>query len=334
MNNKKIILIVIILSGLVALIIKNHLSHSSSTITSSEAQFNIDDTASITQVFIADSKGNQVTIQRVDENSWQFPNGNKVNQHTVNILLETVKLMRIKSPVSKARYDKTIRDLSTIATKVEFYTGSDTPSKVIYVGTPNQTHTGNYMMIENSSLPYLVHIEGFNGFLSPRFSPFENDWKVKTIFNSDPSMISEIKLSFPNQPAKNWVIKKGITGVFELYNGLEVPEKNWDTGYVVDYLERFRNINFEGWEETKTPIFIDSVRNSTPLEIYSVTTLDGKTTTVKTFKKPLASGLDIEGNPIDHDQDRMYATINDDEFVIIQYFVFDPLNHGIDYFFK
>ena len=60
----------------------------------------------------------------------------------------------------------------------------------------------------------------------------------------------------------------------------------------------------------------------------------GEQTTLKSFLKPLKSGIDIDGNPIDHDQDRMYGLMNNTEFMIIQYFVFDPLNHDIQYFYK
>lgn len=334
MSKYRNIIIIIVLVGLTALVASQYFSNSKSTIKASVSNFSISDTGSIDKIFIADRNGNQVLLEKMKQNNWIVNGDYDVNHHNINNILETVKLMTVKAPVATARYDKTIRDLSTSGTKVEFYSGNSTPDKVIYIGTPNQNHTGTYMMIEGTDLPYLIHIEGFNGFLSPRFSPFENDWREKVIFNYNPKEIAEIRLSFPGQPEKGFVIKQTIDGKLSLYNNALVPAQGWDTGYVFDYVERFRSINFEMWEETKTPIFIDSVSTSVPLEIYSVTDMAGETTTIKTLLKPLKSGMDIDGNPIDHDQDRMYGLLNDKEFMIIQYFVFDPLNHDISYFYK
>lgn len=328
------IIIIVILVVLTLWVGNSYFNSADSTIKSSTNEFSIKDTATITKVFLADMKGKQVLLERKSTNNWSLNGKFNAVQHNVNNLLETINLMTVKAPVAKARYDKTIRDLSTVGTKVEIYQGKDTPSKVIYIGTANQHHTGNYMMIEGSNLPYLVHIEGFNGFLSPRFSTFENDWKTKTIFKYTPKDIAEIRLSFPGQPQKGFVIQQTIDGEVSLLNNALVPVAGYDKGYVLDYIERFREVNFEMWEETKDPIFIDSVSTSTPLEIYTIKNMAGETTTIKTLLKPLKSGMDIDGNPIDHDQDRMYALINEKEFVIIQYFVFDPLNHEIEYFFN
>ena len=334
MKKYKNLILIVVLVGLTALVASKFFTSSNSTIKSTTNNFNIADTASITKVFIADMKGNQVLLERELSNKWNLNGKYVAVQHNINNLLETVNLMTVKAPVAKSRYDKTIRDLSTVATKVEIYQGSSSPSKVFYIGTTNQHHTGNYMMIEGSKLPYLVHIEGFNGFLSPRFSTHENDWREKSIFQYSPKDIAEIRLDFPGQPEKGFVIKQTIDGEVTLLNSALVPVEGWDKGYILEYMERFRNVNFEMWEETKDPIFIDSVSTSTPLEIYTIKDMSGNTTSIKTLLKPLKSGMDIEGNPIDHDQDRMYALMNEKEFMIIQYFVFDPLNHDISYFYK
>ena len=334
MKKTKNIVAIIILLSLTGIVAYNYFNSSNSTIQSSHNDFSIKDTASIDKIFIADMQGNHVLLKRELPNKWSLNEKHTAVQHNINNLLQTIQLMTIKAPVAKARFDKTIRDLSTLGTKVEIYQGKDTPSKVFFIGTSNQHHTGNYMMIEGSNLPYLVHIEGFNGFLSPRFSIHENDWKTKTIFKYNPKDIAELRLSFPGKPEKGFVIKQSITGEISLFNNALVPVDGWEKSYIIDYLDRFREVNFEMWEETKGPIFIDSVSTSTPLEVYSITTMSGETTTLKTLLKPLKSGIDIEGNPIDHDQDRMYALLNNKEFMIIQYFVFDPLNQDIKYFYK
>ena len=334
MKKYKNIILLIALTAISAFVANQYFSSKGSTLKTSSNEFNIKDTGSITKVFIADMKGNHVLLERGSNNRWMVNNKYKTVQHNINNLLETINLMTVKAPVSKARYDKTIADMSTSGTKVEIYQGRSTPSKTFYIGTTNQDHTGNYMMIDGSSLPYLVHIEGFRGYLSPRFSCLENDWRLKSIFNYSPKDIAEIRLSRPGQPEKGFVIKQTIDGKVSLYTNALVPVEDFEKGYILEYLDMFRNINFEMWEETKDPMFIDSVSTSIPLEVYTLKNMAGETTTLKTLLKPLKSGMDIDGNPIDHDQDRMYGLMNEKEFMIIQYFVFDPLNQDINFFLK
>lgn len=328
------IAIVIVLICATIIIALQYIQTSTSTIASSVNEFDIHDTAAITAVFIANHNGDRVTLKRKKMGGWSINDAYTARPRPIHRLLETLYLMRIKAPVSKSRYDKTIRDLSTMATKVEVYQGGSSPSKVFYIGTTNQQHTGNYMLIEGSTKPYLIHIEGFNGFLNPRFSVHENDWRDRTIFSYDPKDIAQIKLTFPGEPDKGFVITQSIDSKFSLYNTSSDSLTGWDTGYIFQYISRFRTVNFEMWEESKSIAFMDSVRESTPLEIYAITDRSGKETTVKTFLKPLTNGIEIDGTPIDNDQDRMYGVIDDQQCVIIQYFVFDPLQHKIDYFFQ
>lgn len=334
MKNKRQIAIVVLLVALLGIIGYTFLQPNKSTIQSTMSDFSIQDTSSVDKIFIANMRGDQVLLERLEGSNWRLNGKYVANIHTVNIFLETAKLMTVKAPVAKARYDKTIRDLATIGIKVEIYQGGSSPSKVYYVGTPNQNHTGNYMKLEDADLPYLVHIEGFRGFLSPRFSPYEVDWRSKSIFKLNPKEIAQVRVTSTENEDAGFLIKQTPEGEIELYNPLNLPVNGWEKGYVLEYLDRFRIVNFESWEETKSVTFIDSVMNSTPLETYELTTHDGVTTKIETFLKPLKGGMDLEGNPIDYDQDRMYAVINEQEFVVIQYYVFDPLNQTMAFFYN
>jgi len=57
---------------------------------------------------------------------------------------------------------------------------------------------------------------------------------------------------------------------------------------------------------------------------------------MKSYLKPdYEDRVDIDGNPIIYDVDRMYARINNtDELVTIQYYVFDEIFLGLGNFLK
>ena len=58
--------------------------------------------------------------------------------------------------------------------------------KTWYVGTATPSHTGTYMVLETpegrGAKPYVVHMEGFTGYLSTRFFTSERDWRYTGMF--------------------------------------------------------------------------------------------------------------------------------------------------------
>src|SRR5690606_25791813 len=99
-----------------------------------------------------------------------------------------------------------------------------------------------------------------------------------------------------------------------------------DTAYLARYLLRYNQINFEGFEETKTEGYIDTIKSSTPEIIYTVTDVNNIKQTIKLYYKPAHEGAeDYDGNKIEFDLDRLYGWLNDEDFVVIQYQIFDPL---------
>ena len=54
--------------------------------------------------------------------------------------------------------------------------------KTIYIGGETADQLGTYMMISGAKEPYIVHIPGFNGYLSSRFLCKKEAWRSKKIF--------------------------------------------------------------------------------------------------------------------------------------------------------
>jgi hypothetical protein len=275
-----------------------------STLYNAAADFSIEDTASIDRIFIADRNGKTIDVKRT-EHTWMVNDQYEAREYFIKLLLTTIHDMTVKAPVSKSRYNNVIKFLATTGKKVEIYQGGNKPSKVFYVGTPNQNHTGTYMILEDSDRPYLVHIEGFRGFLTPRFSVLESDWKSNVIFKHKYDQISEIKVEQPESPSKGFMIKKK-DGKFLLYSSEGKEKKGWDELKLNQYVKLFEELNFESWKDSKEQTFVDSIKNETPLEIYSVTDINGAKTSIRTYRK-----FDLDPRYVDpeavEDIDRMYG---------------------------
>lgn len=330
--NKKLILILVLLLAVATYF---YFNSNSSTLKKELSDFAIKDTSAITKIFMADKAGNKVLLERMGESKWSLNGKYKARQDAINNLLLTMNRVSVKTPVNKAAFETVLKSLASASTKVEIYIGDEKdPSKVYFVGGPNQDHNGTFMLLENSSVPFLTHMEGFNGFLTPRYFTSENDWKDREVFRYKYGEIASIQVEYPQDEESSFVINevgKDLFTLKKLKTGELITEI--DTARLFSFIASFQKINYESAEETKDSTYKAGILRTTPQEIYTVTDKLGNVKTVKTFLKPAHEGAtDLEGNPIDFDLDRLYATINDKEFVVIQYFVFDVLKRKVDDF--
>lgn len=297
------------------------------------SNFAVKDTSSITMIFLSTQNGKNVTLKRINESKWTVNDLYTARQDGINNLLETMYRVSVKTPVNKAAFENIVKKIASSGTKVEIYKNDNkVPDKVYYVGGTNQEHTGTEMLMDNSSVPFYTHVEGFYGFLTPRYITNANEWRDRTIFNSGFGSITSLQVEHPMDPEQSFKIIDVGNGQFALSN-LKTREElsDFDTLSVKDYLNQFQNVHYESFEETKTKEYISSILQTTPQQVYTVTDVTGIEKTCKTYLKPVKDGAtDLEGNPINFDLDRMYATINDTDFVVVQHIIFDKLDKKLD----
>lgn len=329
---------VIVLLALLLLAAYFFFKNSSTTIKKELSDFAIEDTSAVARIELYKKGNKNIKLDRLPSGKWQINDSYLARQDAIQVLLETMKKVKVKAPVPKAAFETIVKDIAANGTKVSVYIdGDDAPSKVFYVGSANQNHNGTYMLLENSSVPFLMHIEGVNGYLNTRFFVNENEWRSTEVFNVAISEIQHLSVDDKRKPENSFEITAlNNADFFDLsINGTPVESNKIDTTALFQYLSYYSFINFEGFEETKTEQFIDSVKLSNPFRIISLTDKLGKTTTFKAFDKPMPPGAeDFEGNPLTVDMDRMYGYINNKEFVVAQFFVFDKLAQNPTSFLK
>ena len=83
--------------------------------------YHIEDTASITRIFIADKQNQHVLLSRTTDSTWLVDNQYTANKPMVDLLLETLNTMRIRQQVNRAAVPTINKDLAAHAIKVEVY---------------------------------------------------------------------------------------------------------------------------------------------------------------------------------------------------------------------
>ena len=294
--------------------------------------FAVKDTASITKIFLADKQNHTVLLERQTNGGWVVNKKFQVREDAIKTLLLTIKELSVKAPVGKQAFENVVKRLATSAVKVEIYT-NDELNKVYYVGHSTQDSTGTFMMLENSSTPFIMWIPGFEGYLSARYFTDEESWKSTVLFSHPLATIKSIKIEYPQKP--NFSFEIGISNkklsLKSILTGTMVEK--FDTAMAFEYLTGFKDVHYEFSAKELPASTRDSVLMRKPMHIITITDINGKTDRLTTYPK-LASVVQItQDSTLIYDVDRMYAIHNNDKDLIsVQFYVFDHLLKPLDYF--
>ncbi|PKP52098.1 MAG: hypothetical protein CVT92_10615 [Bacteroidetes bacterium HGW-Bacteroidetes-1] len=346
-KNRFAFILTLILIVVAVLLIWN--KNYTSTIILKDADFAVQDTASITKIFIANLDTNQVLLER-GTNGWTVNKINRAQQQKIDGMLNTMLKLRVRAPVSVASHDNVVSRMAGIAIKVEVYQivpminlfdriklfPREKRTKVYYVGDVTKDNMGTFMLKEGAKNAYIMYITGFKGFVMSRYSSLEDDWRDHQIFHAKLGEIKSVKVEFNEDPLQSYNVEKVDNNNFRisrLSDGNILTE--YDTLRLLNFLTSFSDIRFEALLNNKmSQIKKDSIIQSPFLHRITLVDLHGETTEITTFlKKKYAEHLDIEERLIPVDLDRMYALVNEDrDFVLIQYFVFDKVLRPASYF--
>ena len=317
--------------------------------------YHIEDVSTITKIFIADKESHEVTLQREGDSAWVVDGTYAASQPLVDLLLETLNTMRIRQQVNKNAAPNAIKDIAAHGIKVEVYQevpfinwfggrlklfSRERLTTTYYVGRETQDMMASFMYRKGDDAPYIIHIPGFRGFLTPRFVADPLKWRSHTIVHLNVREIERIELEIPEQEEESFaIVRDGEGFAMEMLQSRQRVE-GFDTARVAQMLSAFAYLNFDEFASIVPNTFADSCVSGTPRTILRITDTQGNQSEVKTYIK--------YNNPIDtqtmpdpemydvFDLNRLYAIINhgseEKDTVLIQYFVFDNILQPASYF--
>ena len=345
-NNRITIIIAALLVVIAGVLIWNN--RYLSTLQGEASDFQVWDTASVTKIYLADRRENESLLER-QEDGWMLNTIYKAHPKQVNYLLTTLYKIRIKMPVSVASHDNIVKQLASQSTKVEIYQMvprinlfdkiklfyHEKRTKVFYVGDATMDNSGTFMLKEGADKAYIVYIPSFRGFISTRFTANPDDWRDHTIFHEKLADIQSVEIDFNDDPEGSFRIDNIGRHQYKLTRLCDNKDLPYDTLKVINFLSSFSDLRFEAlFTNTMEQERMDSITSSPFVHNVVLTSKDGSTQDMKTFRKLVLNGVtDMGGDYGDVDHDRMYALIEGGkDFVLIQNYVFDKVLHDVRYF--
>ena len=336
MKRNKNTFLYIILLALLAVASYFIMNNSETTIKGTYSDFAIADTASITKIFLADKNGNSIKLVRNDD-YWTVNDKYRTRNDAINMLLTTMKGLKVKAPVPKTALETQIKHLAVKSVKVEIYTTKETPDKVYYVGGATKNNQGTYMLIENSTKPYIVHLRGFFGYLSTRYFTDEILWRESWLYKTKYENIASVSLDYPKNPENSFTAVNLGDNKFELYKN-EGHKKiaNFDTLQVKIFISNFLRMGYEAPIINMRKEKYDSLLNVHPEKIYDVKFKDGNSRDLVLYKVKGDTPIkDQFGHVTEYDPDRMYCFFDKfSELVTIQTNTINPATKELGDFIK
>jgi hypothetical protein len=330
MKRNTIILIIVALLGGVVIFLASR--NSKSSMKKELRDFAIEDTASITKIFMVRKDNEQVLLTR-EGNRWQVNGKYLARPDAIDNLLKTLNRVRVKSPVSNSMMENALKMLATRNTKVEVYAGKKL-IRTIYVGGPTQDQMGTFMMIEGSSVPFVTHIPGFIGYLSSRFFIDERGWRTTELLRYNFNDIKAVTVENPARPEESFRVENLGNNQYEVKSlSGRVSPAPLDTVGTKFYLSQFEKLNFEFFTDSIPASDKTYVETTPPFRTVLIEDRFGVQRSIKAWPRSGMGKTDVDGNTLKWDDERMWGLIDNKDWVVIQYYVFNPIFLKFDDFF-
>ncbi len=331
-----ITLSVLLILAIAAVVVYKRKSNSG-TIDKEASNFSVKDTASIDKIFLANKDGQKILLEK-KEGSWLLDGTYNVRPDAIELLLYTIRMIEVKSPVSKTAINNVIKFMAGKSTKVEIYSNGN-KVKQYYVGHTTQDHTGTFMLLsnpdndENYTEPFITHIPGFDGFLSTRYNTDKLDWRDRLIINYRPPQIKQIKMELFEIPDSSFIID-----LFSMQRfGLKILKTNkqipFEEEKIKQFIAYFQNVNCEVVLD-KNDHLADSLKSALPFAALTVTDRNNKSNVTLFYHKfALASKNTEYGVNYKYDPDRLFVKYNNGaDYGVAQYYVFGKMLQTYRYF--
>ena len=334
-NRIVIILLVLLIAGAVFVISKNERK----TLTGSDDDFAVPDTATIDKLFLANKRGATALLEKNDKGVWIINGKYPARIDAVKLLLITIMRAQIKFPAPQAAQENMLKEIASIGTKCEIYQNKKLV-KTWYIGHETQDLRGTFCLLQGGdnekpfNKVYAIDLPGFVGTIVPRFFITEADWREQKVLSITPDKIKSISLNLEGFPDSSFTINVKGLHKFDVTTLSGKKIEPFDTTAVQQYLSYFMNLYVENWVTSSFEREVDSVKKTKDFLQITLTDISNKTNVYKFYHAPSSPDQkDGKGNRMPYDPLTMYMKFwNDAEFAKVPAFTWGKLFQSSTYF--
>ncbi len=298
-------------------------------------EFGYEDVSHIDKIIISDPYSHTFEVQKQENGEWVAPDGSCIQQTNVEFILDAFRNIQFKGYLPEGAKKEHIKRMSAHNTKVEIFEDGEW-SKTWYIGNATMDHYGQIMLLDSreygkSENPVIMKLRNLKGIIEPRFFADPRKWLCTDMISLNIDKIKKIDVSFKKQPVRSFSVENNNRHFVVKQNGKVL--ENIDTSMVFRYLNNFEDLNFNSPNYSLNERQVDSVKQSQPFCVLTVTETGGKTTRYPMFTIPSEDeSVNEFGNVVNTNNDKFWCLLPNGQLVKCQYFHFDPVLRGHVYF--
>lgn len=322
---KKNNILYLIFAIVVVVSILVYINNSKTTLKKELRDFAFRDTASINKIFLADKKNNTILLERIAPARWMVNKKFIARQDAINLLLDAIASIEVKAPVPKSAFENVTKILASRSIKTEIYANNNLV-KTYYVGPATPDNLGTYMILENSSVPFITYKPGFNGYLTVRYIMDEIEWRDLSLFPISITNVYSISYFFPQNVDASFTIVRKSSKDYELHDFKENKISYFDTLKIKEHAILTLKAKIDQWAFFIPKHRIDSLKKTVPIAQIKIKNINGDIYKLDLYRMlNINKYVDEKGQPMTFDPDILYGFYNDSIPTLCQYFVFDPI---------
>lgn len=301
---------------------------------SESRDFAVANPAAITKVVILDQHKKKELILQKDNQKWRIGQNITVRQDAANALLHAIRRIEVKSHVPKPKTNAIRHQLKQQAVKVMVY-NDDALIKQFFIGDTLPNKKGTYIMMQDAARPYIGYIPGTNGNLLQYFNVNEKFWRTHTMIDYRVAEIESVSVQYPQQPQKSFKIIVEGENTYSLIALKDNSLKHHNKAAIQRYLSYLNGITYEHTADNLPKGIRDSIKNSPPFKIITITTATDTNRIVAYPKYRTTKNENASGESKELDFNQLYATVGKDSVLVVAtYYQLDPATKELSYFIE
>ncbi|MEM7163338.1 MAG: hypothetical protein AAF487_12960 [Bacteroidota bacterium] len=286
--------------------------------------FAIEDIDQVEKVFIGNNVNQKsILVEKVEDDVWVLENGERAQKDRIETMLSTFERAELLQIIPKSKLKSVSSKMAANNKKIMIFGANDQLLKTWYLSHATQNQQGTYALLElpdkgKSSLPAVITLQGFRGYLGSRFGTDILEWKSTEVWHFPDLDFKKISVFRPKNVHDSFEIEieDFVNRKFTLKNN-DGAELNFNPEKLAQYVAGFKSLYLESFRTNMSDTAIDSIRNATPDYVLEVTGIDGAPFSMEFYHRPPTKDHVEAGYLLD--PERMAGFFND-ELVSFQTF--------------
>lgn len=315
----------------------------------SRQEIGIDNKFEIVRItMISQHTKQKIVLENDNTGIWQLNQQYMADESAVEEVKQTLYRMQIKRPVKASLQQKINNELNTKGIKTSIYIKAylinlgdvkllpyTRKHQTFVAGDNTDDNTGTYIKNASSDKLYQAYIPGVERGISSLFNTNVKLWKNPVIIDVKKEKIESVTMHFLFNPKESYVLKRDENNEFSFFSFEKTHQKmeiDTDTNKTERFLQSFENVRYESLMDDALEKERKELMITEPVVKLSVTKTDGTSKHLTIFERKNLDEKLFKLGGITTDPDRFYIQLENGDFVVAQFYVFNRIIRPLSFF--